>query len=51
MATSTAINPASTASAVANDGPVGAENDNSDDQGPDQEASGDNGNGSGAGVA
>jgi hypothetical protein len=30
---------------------VGAKNDNSDDQGPDQEASSDNGNGSGAGAA
>jgi hypothetical protein len=37
---STAINPASTASA---DAPTGVKNDNSDDQGPDQEAGGGDG--------
>jgi hypothetical protein len=37
---STVVNPTSTASA--DDAPVGAKNDNSDDQGPDQEAGGDN---------
>jgi hypothetical protein len=47
-ATSVAVTPASTASAVADDAPVWAKNDNSDDQGLDQEASGGNGNGSGA---
>jgi hypothetical protein len=50
VATSTAINPALTASIIADDAPAGAKNDNSGDQGPDQEASGGNGNGSGAGV-
>jgi hypothetical protein len=34
-ATSAAINPASTASAVAGDAPTGVKNDNSNDQGPD----------------
>jgi hypothetical protein len=46
-ATSTAVNPAPNASATA---PEGAKNDNSDDQGPDQEASGGNDNGSGDGA-
>jgi hypothetical protein len=48
--TSAAVNPAPTASAVNNDAHKGAKNDNSDDQGPDQEASGDIGNGSGDGA-
>jgi hypothetical protein len=47
-ATSAAVNPASTASVVADDAPAGAKNDNSYDQEPDQEANGDNGNRSGA---
>jgi hypothetical protein len=42
---SAAVNPASTASADADDAPVGAKNNNSDDQGPNQEAGGDNGSG------
>jgi hypothetical protein len=45
MAASAAVNPASTASADVDDAPVGVKNDNSDDQGPDQEAGGDNGSG------
>jgi hypothetical protein len=49
VASSTAINPASTASAAANDAPKG-KNDNSDDQGPDKEASGGNSNESGDGA-
>jgi hypothetical protein len=49
-ATSAAVNPAPTASTVADDAPEGAKNNNSDDQGPDQEASGGNGNGSGDGA-
>jgi hypothetical protein len=49
-ATYAAVNPAPTAFAVADDAPEGAKNDNSDDRGPDQEASGSNGNGSGDGV-
>jgi hypothetical protein len=40
--TSATVNPASTASADTDDAPTGAKNDNSDDQGPDQEAGGDN---------
>jgi hypothetical protein len=44
-ATSVAVNPTSTASTDADDAPVGAKNDNSDDQAPDQEADGDNNNG------
>jgi hypothetical protein len=50
MATSAAVNPTLTVSAVADDAPEGVKNDNSDDQGPDQEASGGNGNGSGDGA-
>jgi hypothetical protein len=50
VAASTAINPAPTASTVANDASEGAKNDDSDDQGPDQEASGDNDNESGDGA-
>jgi hypothetical protein len=50
VATSAAVNPAPTASAVADDAPEGAKNDNSDDQGPDQEASGGNSNGCGDGA-
>jgi hypothetical protein len=38
-AASATINPASTASTDADDAPSGAKNDNSDDHGPDQEAS------------
>jgi hypothetical protein len=49
VASSAAINPASTASAAANDAPEG-KNDNSDDQGPDKEASGGNSNESGDGA-
>jgi hypothetical protein len=49
-ATSAAVNPVPTASAISDDAPEGAKNDNSDDQGPDQEASGSNGNGSGDGA-
>jgi hypothetical protein len=37
-----AINPASTASADADDAPTGVKNDNSDGQGPNQEAGGGN---------
>jgi hypothetical protein len=44
-ATSAAVNPASTGSADADDALVGEKNDNSDDQGPDQEAGGDDGEG------
>jgi hypothetical protein len=44
-ATSGAVNPASTASAGTDDAPMGAKNNNSDDQGPDQEAGSDNGSG------
>jgi hypothetical protein len=39
---SAAVNPASIASTDADDAPVGAKNDNSDDQDTDQEADGDN---------
>jgi hypothetical protein len=46
---SAAVNPASTASTDADDAPVGAKNNNSDDQGLDQEAGGDNGSGDDAG--
>jgi hypothetical protein len=49
-ATSTVVTPASTVSAVADDAPVKVKNDNSDDQGPNQEAGSGNGNGSGTGV-
>jgi hypothetical protein len=49
-ATSAIVNPAPTTSAAADDAPEGVKNDNSDDQGPDQEASGDNSNGSGDGA-
>jgi hypothetical protein len=49
-ATSAAITPTSTASAITDDAPAGAKNNNSDDQGLDQEASGSNGNGSGSGA-
>jgi hypothetical protein len=49
-ATSTAVNPTPTTSVVTDDALEGAKNDNSDDQGPDQEASGSNGNGSGDGA-
>jgi hypothetical protein len=47
VATSAAVNPMLTASAVADDATTGAKNDNSDDQGLDQEVSRGNGNGSG----
>jgi hypothetical protein len=50
VATSAAVNPASTASVVADDASVEVKNDNSDDQGPDQEASGGNGKRSGVGA-
>jgi hypothetical protein len=49
-ATFAAVNPTSTASTVADDAPTGAKNDNSDDQGLDQVASGGNGNGNGSGA-
>jgi hypothetical protein len=49
-ATSVAVNLVPTASAIADDASKGAKNDNSDDQGPDQEASGGNNNGSGDGA-
>jgi hypothetical protein len=49
-ASSAAVNPVPTASATAVDAPEGAKNNNSDDQGPDQEASGGNDNGSGDGA-
>jgi hypothetical protein len=49
-ATSAAVNSMPTASTAADDAPEGVKNDNSDDQGPDQEASGGNGNGSGDGA-
>jgi hypothetical protein len=42
VATSTAINPASTASADADDAPTGVKNDNSDERIPDHEADGSN---------
>jgi hypothetical protein len=45
VAASAIVNPTSTASADTDDAPVGAKNDNSDDQAPDQEAGGDNGSG------
>jgi hypothetical protein len=41
---SATVNPASTASVDVDDAPAGAKNDNSDDQNPDQEAGGDDGN-------
>jgi hypothetical protein len=50
-ATSATVTPASTASTVADDALVGVKNDNSDDQEPDQEASGGNGNRSGTGAS
>jgi hypothetical protein len=40
MTTYAAVNPTSTASADDADAPTGAKNDNSDDQGPDREAGG-----------
>jgi hypothetical protein len=49
-ATFVAVNPAPTASAVANDASEGVKNDNGDDQGLDQEANGGNDNGSGDGA-
>jgi hypothetical protein len=49
-ATSSVVHPTSTASIVADDAPIGAKNDNSDVEGADQEAGGDNGNGSGGGA-
>jgi hypothetical protein len=48
--TSAAVNPMPTTSAATDDVHEGVNNDNSDDQGPDQEASGGNGNGSGDSV-
>jgi hypothetical protein len=48
VATSAAVNPASTAPIDADDAPAGAKNNNSDDQGPDQEAGGGNSSGGGA---
>jgi hypothetical protein len=44
-ATSAAVNPASTASANADDAPTRMKNDNSDDHTPDREADGNSGNG------
>jgi hypothetical protein len=49
-ATSAAVNPMPTATAVVDDAHERVKNDNSDDQGLDQEASGGNGNGSGDGA-
>jgi hypothetical protein len=49
-ATSATVNQAPTASTTADDVPEGAKKDNSDDQGPDQEVSGGNNNGSGDGA-
>jgi hypothetical protein len=49
-ATSAAVNPAPTAPTAVDDAPEGAKNDTSDHQGPDQEPSGGNGNGSGDGA-
>jgi hypothetical protein len=49
MATSAAVNPASTASVDADDAPAGVKNDNNDDQGPDQDAGGGNGSKCGTG--
>jgi hypothetical protein len=45
VATSAAVNPASTASADADDAPTGVKNDNSDDHTPDREADGNSGSG------
>jgi hypothetical protein len=50
VATSAAVNPATTTSAATDDAPEGTKNGNSDDQGPDQKAYGGNGNGSGNGA-
>jgi hypothetical protein len=50
VVTSATVNLAPTTSAAVDDAPKGAKNDNSDDQGPDQEASGGNDNGSGGGA-
>jgi hypothetical protein len=50
VATSAAVNPVPTASAAIDDVPEVAKNDNSDDQGFDQEASGGNDNVSGDGA-
>jgi hypothetical protein len=47
VTTLAAINTAPTVSAAVDDAPEEAKNDNSDDQGPYQEASGGNDNGSG----
>jgi hypothetical protein len=49
VAASTTVKPASIASANADDALAGVKNDNSDDQGPDQEAGGDNSNRDNAG--
>jgi hypothetical protein len=48
-AASAAVNPAATTSIDTDDGPAGAENDNSYDQDPNQEADGDSGSGGDAG--
>jgi hypothetical protein len=45
MTSSAVVNPASIALTSTDDAPVGAKNDNSDDQAPDQEAGSDNDNG------
>jgi hypothetical protein len=50
VATSAAVTPVSTTSTVADDAPVGAKTDNSDDQGPNHEVSSGNGNESGTGA-
>jgi hypothetical protein len=49
MATSATVNPTSTTSTDVDDALAGIKNDNSDDQGPDPEAGGDNGSGDDAG--
>jgi hypothetical protein len=49
-ATSTAVNPASTASTDADDAPTGVKNDNSDDHTPDKEADGSSDSGDDAGL-
>jgi hypothetical protein len=45
VAASAAVNPASTASTDTDDAPIGAKNDNRDNQVPDQETGGDNDSG------
>jgi hypothetical protein len=50
MATSVAVNSASTASIDTDDAPAGVKNDNSDDHTPNQEADGGKGGGDGTGL-